>query len=85
MVKNSTVIRKRKSQHAEAFGKLLRQLRAAKDWTGREAARRIGCSRTYYCQLEAGQNAPGLDCILAIAAAFDMMPGKLIDAIAAQS
>lgn len=78
-------MRKRRSGHAEVFGRLLRQLRAAKDWSGREAAKAIGCSQTYYRLMESGQNAPGLDCILAIAKAFELPPGKMLDAVVMES
>lgn len=73
--------RKRKSQYCQPFGALLQQLRAARKWSAREAARQVGCSPAFFRQMEQGLHSPGLDRLLDIAKAFGLTPAGLMDSL----
>lgn len=59
------------------FGKRIRQLRLAKNWSQEELALRSGLHPTYIGGIERGERNLGLDNILKIARALDEEPSTL--------
>lgn len=57
---------KEKSPEAIAFGQFIKGGRTALDWSQAEAAKRIGISQVYYCQIETAKRNVDLTLALKI-------------------
>jgi transcriptional regulator with XRE-family HTH domain len=63
---------------AEIFGRRLRQLRLAREWTQEQLAEAAGITSTYTSDLERGEKVPSLSILLRLARAFDMPVAELL-------
>ena len=61
------------------FGRTVRKLRLAKDWTQEELAAQAGLHPTYIGGVERGQRNLGLDNVLKIARALGVHPSVLFE------
>jgi transcriptional regulator with XRE-family HTH domain len=62
----------------ETFCDNIKRLRRQMGITQQELADKIGCSRPYIAELEAGRNAPTLTIVDKVAAALDCQPSVLL-------
>ena len=76
MVRNKSRIKLKK------FGLRVRSVRTSKGWTLEEMEERGWPSWQHLQKIEAGQKNIGLTTLLALAAALDVRPGELVDALA---
>ena len=65
-------------REATAFGRLVRSLRRARQWTVEQAAERFGIEPAYVRSIERGGTNPSLAVIVSVASAFDMRPRDLL-------
>jgi HTH-type transcriptional regulator, competence development regulator len=63
----------------QAFARRLKRLRAERDLSQLELARRAKMSRTYLARVELGQQSPTLDIIERLAKALRVRPSALIE------
>lgn len=66
---------------AEAFGKVVRDLRVKAGLTQEELAFEAGVRRTFVSVLELGQQQPSLTTVLKIAAALKIPASKLMEKV----
>lgn len=60
-------------------GRNIRRIRDARDWTQQGLADRVGTSRFYIAQLEAGSKQCSLEMLARIAKALRVKPGELLE------
>ena len=72
-----------KVKQTYAFGVALRAYRRQRGLTQDQLSVRVNVVRSYICTLESGKKQPNLDMILRLAAALDVTPGALLDAMVA--
>jgi transcriptional regulator with XRE-family HTH domain len=65
-----------------AFGIVLRIYRQEKGLTQEQLGERVDVVRSFICSLENGNRQPSFDMVLRLAAALDVRPGELVDAVA---
>lgn len=56
----------------KAFGRYIREARENKELTQAEAARQVGCCRSYYCMIESGDREVHLTMALKICEVVDL-------------
>jgi transcriptional regulator with XRE-family HTH domain len=80
MERTSTIVEYQVSMavEAEIFGKRLRQLRLAADWTQEQLAEAAGITTTYTSDLERGTKVPSLTIVLRISRAFRVPVADLL-------
>lgn len=69
-------------QDRKRFGKRVRTLRLAKDWTQEELANQSGLHPTYVGGIERGERNVGLNNILKLARALGLRPAALFEGMA---
>ena len=74
---------KLKTQPGEAFGKVLRALRAKRGLSQEALALEAGVQRNYVSLIERGVNQPTITIIFKLAAALAMKPSQLIEHVEA--
>jgi len=74
---------KLKTQPVEAFGKVLRALRAKRGLSQEALALEAGVQRNYVSLIERGVNQPTITIIFKLAAALAMKPSQLIEHVEA--
>ena len=72
---------KLKSQPGEAFGKVLRALRAERGLSQEALALEAGVQRNYVSLIERGINQPTITIIFKLAAALEMKPSHMIELV----
>lgn len=63
---------------AEIFGRRLRELRLARNWTQEQLAEAAGITSTYTSDLERGEKVPSLTIVLRLARALDIAVSELL-------
>ena len=71
-------------QPHEAFGKVLRALRAERGLSQEALALEAGIQRNYVSLIERGINQPTITIIFKLAASLEMQPSQLIELVEAQ-
>jgi transcriptional regulator with XRE-family HTH domain len=71
-------------QPHEAFGKVLRALRAERGLSQEALALEAGIQRNYVSLIERGINQPTITIIFKLAAALEMQPSQLIELVEAE-
>lgn len=64
---------------AKIFGRRLRQLRLAREWTQEQLAEAAGITSTYTSDLERGEKTPSLLILLRLSRAFDIPVAELLE------
>lgn len=62
----------------EKFGKILRQLRNARDWSQEDLAVRLEISRSHIGRLETGEKQPSLKMLFRLADALEVPASAII-------
>jgi transcriptional regulator with XRE-family HTH domain len=70
-----------KKTSAEAFGKVLRELRTERGLTQEALAFEASTERSHISALERAEKGPSLATIFRLAAALDLAPGELINLV----
>lgn len=63
---------------------LLRRYRAKTDLSTRDVAERVGISKGFYGNMEAGTKWPNIDMLIRIAHALNADPGEMLNAMIAE-
>jgi transcriptional regulator with XRE-family HTH domain len=71
----------KKRTPTEAFGEVLRELRAQRGLTQEALALEAGTERSHISSLERAEKGPTLGTILRLARALDMSAGELVEAV----
>lgn len=71
-----------KRTNPDAFGIVLRAYRLQKGLTQERLSERVDVVRSFICTLESGKKQPSFDMVLRLAAALEVQPGELVDAVA---
>jgi transcriptional regulator with XRE-family HTH domain len=67
------------SDHRQAFGDRVRQLRLDRGWASQEAfAHHVGLDRTYVSAIERGRRNPTIDVIVKLGRGLDAHPAELL-------
>jgi Predicted transcriptional regulator with C-terminal CBS domains len=69
----------------EQFGRILREMRTAKDLTQEELAFRAGMSVPYLSDIERGKSAPSLSMLADLALALETHPSELLKGLSLES
>jgi transcriptional regulator with XRE-family HTH domain len=72
---------KLKSQPGEAFGKVLRALRAERGLSQEALALEAGIQRNYVSLIERGVNQPTITIIFKLATALEMNPSQVVELV----
>jgi transcriptional regulator with XRE-family HTH domain len=72
---------KLKIQPGEAFGKVLRSLRAERGLSQEALALNAGIQRNYVSLIERGINQPTITIIFKLSAALEMQPSQMIELV----
>lgn len=70
-----------KTQPGEAFGKVLRTLRAERGLSQEALALEAGVQRNYVSLIERGVNQPTITIIFKLAAALEMKPSQVVELV----
>ncbi len=72
----------KEQKHSDAFGVILRAYRLERGLTQEQLSERVDVVHSFICSLENGKKQPSLQMVLKLAAALDVRPGELVDAMA---
>ena len=73
--------REKRTREDELFGAVVRRHRLERGLSQERLAEAAGLSQRYLSVLERGENSPTLNVIVRLAAALDVSPAELLDAI----
>ena len=73
--------REKRTREDELFGAVVRRHRLERGLSQERLAEAAGLSQRYLSVLERGENSPTLNVIVRLAAALDLSPSELLDAI----
>jgi transcriptional regulator with XRE-family HTH domain len=73
--------REKRTREDELFGAVVRRHRLERGLSQERLAEAAGLSQRYLSVLERGENSPTLNVIVRLAAALDLSPAELLDAI----
>ena len=73
--------REKRTREDELFGAVVRRHRHERGLSQERLAEAAGLSQRYLSVLERGENSPTLNVIVRLAAALDLSPAELLDAI----
>lgn len=70
-----------KQKSSDAFGVVLRAYRQERCLTLEQLSERVGVAHSFIHSLESGKKQPSFDMVLRLAAALNVRPGELVDAV----
>lgn len=71
-----------KQKISNAFGVVLRAYRQDRGLTQEQLSERVGVVHSFIHSMESGKKQPSLQMVFKLAAALDVRPGELVDAMA---